>query len=353
MQYRTPQTALDTSSPPNRVLYAAVGALYCCRRLTFYLALAVLLFSTDPENGWAQNSRIATDKLLQAEQSILSSLSARAVSFSEPQAVKRLPEAVVEVPRAQRSSGADVASPSDEEVVNEAPAPVAEQRALNVAIEQQAPQKQAAIKSVPLESLSQLRTANALLRSQLEQRDLQVAGLTKQVQELQSQLTIAEVEVERLSAVMDAKVRASLGQYKIAPPAVATQTAPRVDDRRTAAVNGDAPAPPRDVQPPSPDSNLEVATVAVQKAELRLGPGNNHSALLSLPRGSRLAVEMRQGSWLRVFAPSGERAWIHASLVRFGDSTGKADGSAVAVKGFSNAAEDEAFRRFERGSAVR
>lgn len=352
MQYRPPQTGPDNSSPNARVIYAPLGVLCCWRRLTVFLALALLLFSTDPEDGWAQNSRIATDKLLQAEQSILSSLSARAVSFSDPQAVKRLPDAVVEAPRAQRSPGAEIAPTADEEALEETPSSTSEPKTFAVSSAQQSSPKQAAIKVVPLESLSQMRTANALLRSQLEQRDLQVAGLTKQVQELQSQLTIAEVEVERLSAVMDAKVRASLGQYKITPPSAATQAAPRVDNGRNAALPLSAPTPSRDVQPPSPDSNLEVATVAVQKAELRLGPGNNHSALLSLPGGSRLAVEMRQGSWLRVFAPSGERAWIHASLVRFGESTGKTDGSAVAVKGFSTAVEDEAFRRFQRGSGV-
>jgi hypothetical protein len=306
------------------------------------LTLGLLL----PANAFAESSRPTSEKLLQAEQSILSSLSARAVAFTEAPAPQRAAQPVMKNTPVS-SSGEDVNEvqasnqPTSGELQSIQAAPKKEARELA---------KSASAKTPPLENTSQLRTANALLRSQLEQRELQVTTLTKQVQELQSQLTIAEVEVERLSAVMDAKTRVSLGQYKLAAPArPKTSSKPEVD----ATSQAPSIAAARDVQPPAADNNLEVATVAVQKAELRLGPGANHSALLSLPQGSRLAVEMRQGPWLRVFAPSGERAWIHASLVSFGDSAGRINSnSAVAVKGVAGAAEDEAFRRVKRGSAA-
>lgn len=374
-------------------------------------ATAALLsvVATSPGSALAQTARPSSDKLLQAEQSILSSLSARAVSFTQPKAsvhasapdVKNAPE-INNVPgqgngvqsngvqrnsvqsdsapsraledalpapavsmdnRAAIAVGATLSSepragtslaakqviekrPSDETVTSPAGKPVQEK----------IPTREAPAKPVPPASASQLRTSNALLRSQLEQRELQVAALTKQVQELQSQLTMAEVEVERLSAVMDAKTRASLGQFKVsnALPSRVTTT-PAEEPARLAQGGAQRQYPARDVQPPAPDSNLEVATIAVAKADLRLGPGANHSALLSLPRGSRLAVEMRQGEWLRVFAPSGERAWIHASLVSFGGSASSSSAetqSAVAVKGFSSSVEEEAFRRFQRGKAA-
>jgi hypothetical protein len=313
------------------------------------VALIIGIFAVPIGTACAQTSRVATDKLLQAEQSILSSLSARAVSFTDLQPAQRPPAPHARAVSSRAESGAS-------EAVQQEPAAEQIPKQKNIQVEERGVENPPLAKAAPLESLSQLRTTNALLRSQLEQRELQVSALTKQVQELQSQLTIAEVEVERLSAVMDAKTRATLGQYKLTPPntAVAARAVARDSDARSAAAPADSVAPPRDVPPPSSDNNLEVATVAVPKAELRLGPGNNHSALLSLPRGSRLAVEMRQGAWLRVFAPSGERAWIHASLVRFGDSAAKPDqSSAVSVKGASGAAEDEAFKRFQRGTGTR
>ena len=85
---------------------------------------------------------------------------------------------------------------------------------------------------------------------------------------------------------------------------------------------------------------MQVATINVDKADLRLGPGKNHSALMSLRRGSRLAIEARQGEWYRVFAPNGQRAWIHSSLVRFGDGAANLnDGSTVKVRGFDARAQ--------------
>jgi SH3-like domain-containing protein len=91
---------------------------------------------------------------------------------------------------------------------------------------------------------------------------------------------------------------------------------------------------------------MEVATISVEKADLRLGPGKNNSALMTLPRGSRLAVEARSGEWYRVFAPNGQRAWIHSSLVRFGDGSASLnDGSSVTVRGFDPSVGEGAFGR--------
>jgi len=67
---------------------------------------------------------------------------------------------------------------------------------------------------------------------------------------------------------------------------------------------------------------------------------------MTIPRGSRLAVEVRQGEWYRVFAPTGERAWIQSGLVRFGDGAASMnDGSSVKVRGYDVSVEQQAFRR--------
>jgi uncharacterized protein YgiM (DUF1202 family) len=201
------------------------------------------------------------------------------------------------------------------------------------------------------QGLSALQTANADLRRELHTKNQMVESLQKELIELRSQLSIAEVEVNRLSFIMDAKTRASLGQYNIQAPKRNEGASYGREHSRVQQPVGVA-APVSDVRPPSAEAALQVATIAVAKADLRLGPGTNHSALMPLPRGSRLTVETRQGEWLRVFAPSGERAWIHASLVTFGDSEASSSGrSAVAVRGFDANAEEEAFRRLQRGAA--
>jgi hypothetical protein len=376
-------------------------------RVLLALVLALAAGLLNPTELFAQAGRANSDRLFQAEQSILSSLSARAVSHTstksssklnhaaaekqeplhfvkagapvnldpspEKQSVKSAASSTANAPRKKGDSGnakaaKALAPPQPAGTTTTGPAAVVstefpsgdshagEPSSADVkARSTQGADSQNTSALGNQESISQLRTTNALLRSQLEQREMQVSALTKQVKELQSQLTLAEVEVERLSSVMDASTRATLGRMNM--PAVAPRnTAKPAFDARAANPVLATERPPRvvgDVQPPAADTNLEVATVVAPKADLRLGPGMNHSALLSLPGGSRLAVEMRQGEWLRVFAPSGERAWINSSLVRFGDSPSRNAGqSALQVKGASAAVEEEAFRRLQRGSTA-
>jgi hypothetical protein len=208
-------------------------------------------------------------------------------------------------------------------------------------------------KGPPPEFAAKLRSLEAStdsMRSELQRSRERVALLERQLDESRSQLSIAETEVTRLSGLLDSKTRASLGKYNLPMPAAApvkpvvAQPAPRQASAKVA-------QPVVDVRPPSADADLQVATVAVDKADLRLGPGKNHSALMSLRRGSRLMVEARQGEWYRVFAPNGDRAWIAASLVTFGDGASTLnDGSSVRVKGFTANAEEEAFRRVHRST---
>jgi hypothetical protein len=193
-----------------------------------------------------------------------------------------------------------------------------------------------------------LEEANKSVSAELESATQRIALLEQQLDESRSQLSMAETEVSRLSGVLDSKARASLGKYNVPIPA-APKSVP--GNRAVAArqIPGHLNAPAVDVRPPAADADLQVATISVDKADLRLGPGRNHSPLMTLGRGSRLMVEARQGEWYRVFAPNGERAWVAASLVTFGDGASSLnDGSSVRVKGFSANAEEEAFRRVHR-----
>jgi hypothetical protein len=169
-----------------------------------------------------------------------------------------------------------------------------------------------------------------------------VSELERQLEEVKGQLTMAETELSRLATISEARNRASFGRMP-APAAVLPQTVSQTKARV------EVPA----IEPtPSGSADLTIATVDVDKAELRLGPGKNHSALMTVAKGSRLAVETRQGEWLRVFAPNGQRAWILAKLVAFGSKTSSTNSSsAVRVRGYSSSLEDEAFKRVQAMTA--
>jgi hypothetical protein len=181
-----------------------------------------------------------------------------------------------------------------------------------------------------------------LLRRELEASQRRVSELERHLEELKGQLTMAETELSRMATLSEARNRASLG--RISAPQTETTKRPEEAAPPSKIVHTEAPAPE-----PLPASNdLMIVTVAVDKAELRLGPGKNHSALMAVGRGSRLAVEARQGEWYRVFAPNGQRAWVLSRVVTVGDKlTMERGNSAVRVKGYSSSLEDEAFRRVQ------
>jgi uncharacterized protein YgiM (DUF1202 family) len=167
------------------------------------------------------------------------------------------------------------------------------------------------------------------------------------LEEVRGQLTMAETELSRLATISEARNRASLGRSTSSTPrTTTTEAAPLVAKTRL-----DAPH----IEPtPASSADLTIATVYVEKAELRLGPGKNHSSLMTVAKGSRLAVEARQGEWLRVFAPNGQRAWIQSQLVTFGSKGGaRTASSATRVRGYSSSLEDEAFQRVQSLTARR
>jgi hypothetical protein len=188
---------------------------------------------------------------------------------------------------------------------------------------------------------------NTTLKKELEASQRRIAQLERQLEEVRGQLTMAETELSRLATISEARNRASLGGATLTAPRIrATDSAPLVAKTRVETPH---------IEPtPASSADLTIATVDVEKAELRLGPGKNHSSLMTVAKGSRLAVEARQGEWLRVFAPNGQRAWIQSQLVTFGTKgSARTTSSATRVRGYSSSLEDEAFQRVQSLTARR
>jgi hypothetical protein len=188
---------------------------------------------------------------------------------------------------------------------------------------------------------------NTTLKKELEVSQRRVAQLERQLEEVRGQLTMAETELSRLATISEARNRASLGRP--------TSTNSRSSGTESASLVAKTRLDHPHIEPtPASSADLTIATVDVEKAELRLGPGKNHSSLMTVAKGSRLAVEARQGEWLRVFAPNGQRAWIQSQLVTFGSKGGaRKASSATRVRGYSSSLEDEAFQRVQSLTARR
>lgn len=166
------------------------------------------------------------------------------------------------------------------------------------------------------------------LQGELSQTRNKVVKLTQDLEDAKNRLMISETEVERLSALLEEKGRAIHG-YK-SPSVVRANPSDGLRVRPEGEIQAKA------------DTDMPIATVITEKAQLRTGPGMNNSPLMTVAQGTRLAIETRTGEWYRVIAPSGARAWVSAHVVDFGD-VGKPD-TAARSKGFSSDAEDAAFQ---------
>lgn len=63
-------------------------------------------------------------------------------------------------------------------------------------------------------------------------------------------------------------------------------------------------------------SDVQIGEVTGKKVSLRLGPGTNHSSVMDVRAGTRLIVELKEGDWYRVTAPTGGRAFIHSDYLK-------------------------------------
>jgi hypothetical protein len=304
----------------------------------------------------AQSTDSADDAaLVAAERALLEGLSAKGPSAFEQPEVSN-PAA----PQAELKPAAYQAPViKQEQIRDEAPAerakgaaPIAQENAAKKVAKAPLVEKDV---ELPVVQAPSVPNPNAGLKRELEASQKRISDLERQLEEVRGQLTMAETELSRLATISEARNRASLGRSALPSHIQASgASAPVVAKARL-----EVPAPTRMEVPaieptPASSADLTIATVEVDKAELRLGPGKNHSALMTVAKGSRLAVEARQGEWLRVFAPNGQRAWVQSRLVTFGaKGNAKSVTSTVRVHGYSSSIEDEAFKRVQSLTAGR
>jgi len=196
--------------------------------------------------------------------------------------------------------------------------------------------------STQLRSLSSLRSTNAETQRRLQAAEIRANELASELEKTRSRLLISEVEVERLSSILEDRNRQSISRLtgstslnRDAPPNARAAT-----QSRQAAIPSER----------APSSDMPIATVNVDNANLRTGPGLNNSPLMTVSKGTRLTVETRQGDWYRVISPTGARAWVASSVIAFGPGPQQSPSRTVSIKGYDSSVEDQAFQLINRRS---
>ena len=119
---------------------------------------------------------------------------------------------------------------------------------------------------------------------------------------------LAEKQVERMSGLLQNRNACELANStpsRVPAPAYGVPAQQQVAPRRV------QPTESRVV------SDLPLAVVVSDKALLRSGPGKDNSPIASVSRGTRLAIQSRQGEWYLVGAPNGGSAWVNAEVLQF------------------------------------
>lgn len=172
---------------------------------------------------------------------------------------------------------------------------------------------------------SQSKTAS--LEERATRAEEQVRTLVKQLDETRGHLMLVETENERLTA-----------KYK-----TTGMPLPRRNESQDPVDLGSMPG--------TASRDMPLATVLADNAGLKTGPGMQYSTLMTVPQGTSLAVENRQGEWFRVITPLGARAWIHGSFVRLGPVRNNGNGKTKTAAPFppapaqgDTASEDAAFK---------
>ncbi|RMD88143.1 MAG: hypothetical protein D6808_00195 [Candidatus Dadabacteria bacterium] len=174
------------------------------------------------------------------------------------------------------------------------------------------------------ETIHSLKAENASLKKALKIARSKSASLRKELERAKSRLMVAQTKIERLSHMMDVEYRRARFSGKRDNTKLFKAT-----KRRTVAS--------------SPSEDLPIVTVTAKKAYLRAGPGKNNSPLMTVKKGTRLAVETRKGEWYRVTTPTGSRAWISSEVVAFGADERSSPSTMIKIKGYDSDAEDKAF----------
>lgn len=169
---------------------------------------------------------------------------------------------------------------------------------------------------------------------QLEIANQKIQELSRELENKKRQLILVETEVERLSEVIEKRNRAQL------TGGTTSNTVNQAPSNQHIQKQVIIPArkPYDDLEAEKAD--MPIAVVIVNKANLRAGPSLKDSPLLEVSKGTRLVVETRQGSWYRVMAPNGKRAWVSSDVVNFGATSSARPSFTTRIKGYSQDAED-------------
>lgn len=161
-----------------------------------------------------------------------------------------------------------------------------------------------------------------------------IKKLQADLDDARNRLMISETEVERLALLVDDQNRRT-GKTMPTTQSASYNQGIRVRDA------GEIQA--------KAETDMQIATVISEKAQLRTGPGKENSPLMTVPQGTRLAVETRNGDWYRVISPTGARAWVSSDVIDFGGGLGNPD-SAARGKGYAKDPEDAAFEALSKGA---
>lgn len=193
------------------------------------------------------------------------------------------------------------------------------------------------------ETITKLKQSNTSLQGKLAVSQDKISVLRKELEETRNQLIVAEAEVSRLSRMIEKRNSDSLARY-------GTGISNTSDNSRAAMRIEKQPQPKAtpDVYAAKASADMDIATVTVDKANLRTGPGLNNSPLMSVGKGTRLAVETRKGDWYRIIAPTGVRAWVSGDVIAFGKDAHSSPTRTVSIKAYDSSIEQEAFQLIQK-----
>lgn len=181
---------------------------------------------------------------------------------------------------------------------------------------------------------------NVTLKRKLADAQNKIKTLQAQLAEMRDSLFLAETEVERLGNIAKNDCR----NVSITNPSYKPSTGNSIYANRNSVRNITQQRDPllSKQQDQKANDEMPIATVVVDKANLRAGPGTNNSPIMTIGKGTRLAIETRQGDWYRVVAPTGERAWISRDTIAFGRDPRSSPSRTVKVQSVNRNEEERA-----------
>ena len=146
---------------------------------------------------------------------------------------------------------------------------------------------------------------------------------------------IADAEVSRLSQILESEH---------------SKTLPTSSKKYNSANSLNSSIPDTDMNDDKVSDDMPIITVIVDKANLRTGPGRNNSPIMTVAKGTRLAVESRLGDWYRIISPTGTRAWVSSEVIRFGKNSKSSPSRTVKIQGVESksTAEADAFKAMRK-----